>query len=77
MPLVSDIAREVSNKISVILLTMCLMHRFCFFIRLSSKYLQIFVMKTSYQILMDIRLKLIELFITCPPTLTIQKNMGI
>ena len=59
MPLVDDISREVSNKNFGYFTNHVINASFLFFIRLSSKYLQTFIMeKTSYQIMLDIRLKL-------------------
>lgn len=59
MPLVNDIFREVSNKNFTYFTNHVINASILFFIRLSSKYLQIYIMeKASYQIMMDIRLKL-------------------
>lgn len=59
MPLVNDISREVSNKNFNYFTNHVINASILFFIRLSSKYLQTFIMeKASYQIMMDIRLKL-------------------
>tara|TARA_B100001121_G_scaffold130981_1_gene114880 strand:- start:9400 stop:11139 length:1740 start_codon:yes stop_codon:yes gene_type:complete len=59
MPLVNDISREVSNKNFTYFTNHVINASILFFIRLSSKYLQTYIMeKASYQIMMDIRLKL-------------------
>ena len=59
MPLVNDIVREVSSKNFAYFTNHVLNASILFFIRLTSKYLQTFIMeKTSYQIMLDIRLKL-------------------
>ena len=59
MPLVNDIVREVSNKNFNYFTNHVINASILFFIRLSSKYLQTFIMeKASYQIMLDIRLKL-------------------
>ncbi len=59
MPLVNDIVREVSNKNFTYFTNHVVNASILFFIRLTSKYLQTYIMeKTSYQIMLDIRLKL-------------------
>ena len=58
MPLVNDISREVANKNFTHFTNHVINASILFFIRLSSKYLQTFVMeKTAYQIMMDIPIK--------------------
>ncbi|RAP23165.1 hypothetical protein DID73_02385 [Candidatus Marinamargulisbacteria bacterium SCGC AG-343-K17] len=59
IPLVNDIVREVSNKNFAYFTNHVINASLLFFIRLSSKYLQTFIMeKASYQIMLDIRSKL-------------------
>jgi ABC-type multidrug transport system fused ATPase/permease subunit len=59
MPLANDISRELSNKNFAYFNNHVINASILFFIRLSSKYLQTYIMeKASYQIMMDIRLKL-------------------
>jgi ABC-type multidrug transport system fused ATPase/permease subunit len=59
MPLVNDITREVSNKNIGYFTNHVMNASLLFFLRLSSKYIQVFIMeRASYQIMMDIRLKL-------------------
>ena len=62
MPLVKDISREISNKNFNYFTNHVLNASILFFIRLSSKYLQIFIMeRASYKIMLDIRLKLYKI----------------
>ncbi|MGA0242420.1 MAG: ABC transporter ATP-binding protein [Candidatus Marinamargulisbacteria bacterium] len=59
MPLVDDITREMGNKNFGGFTNHIINASLLFFIRLSSKYLQMYIMeKTSYQIMLSIRLSL-------------------
>ncbi|MEC8677829.1 MAG: ABC transporter ATP-binding protein [Candidatus Margulisiibacteriota bacterium] len=62
MPLVKDISREISNKNFNYFTNHVFNASILFFIRLSSKYLQIFIMeRASYKVMLDIRLKLYKI----------------
>ena len=77
MPLVNDIVREVSNKNFNYFTNHVINASILFFIRLSSKYLQTFIMeKASYQIMLDIRLKLYRIIHFLPTDVYNEQKHG-
>ena len=77
MPLVNDISREISNKNFAYFTNHVINASILFFIRLSSKYVQIYVMeKVSYQIMLDIRLKLYRIIHFLPSDIYNKQKHG-
>jgi ABC-type multidrug transport system fused ATPase/permease subunit len=77
MPLVNDIVREVSNNNLNYFTNHIFNASLLFFFRLSSKYLQLFIMeKISYKIMLDIQLKLYHLIHYLPTNYYATKKHG-